>query len=174
MKKLIKFFSKKTPERNYYVVLIVSVLVVVLTLTFRNIYLSYLNNYVNISHFSDKSINQINTDDFDFTLSEVNEGILYVSYTDDDLKNIDRKLYKLFKKKSLIDKIIYWNVDDLQKDSKYLSMLRNRFPEISDNISLAPLVIYIKDGKAVKVICSEYELINDDMVEDMIEEYGIE
>lgn len=174
MKKLIKFFSKKTPERNYYVVLIVSVLVVVLTLTFRNIYLSYLNNYVNISHFSDKSINQINTDDFDFTLSEVNEGILYVSYTDDDLKNIDRKLYKLFKKKSLIDKIIYWNVDDLQKDSKYLSMLRNRFPEISDNISLAPLVIYIKDGKAVKVICSEYKLINDDMVEDMIEEYGIE
>lgn len=174
MKKLIKFFSKKTPERNYYVVLIVSVLVVVLTLTFRNIYLSYLNNYVNISHFSDKSINQINTDDFDFTLSEVNEGILYVSYTDDDLKNIDRKLYKLFKKKSLIDKIIYWNVDDLQKDSRYLSMLRNRFPEISDNISLAPLVIYIKDGKAVKVICSEYELINDDMVEDMIEEYGIE
>ena len=174
MKKLINFFSKKTPERNYYVVLIVSVLVVVLTLTFRNIYLSYLNHYVNISHFSDKSINQINTDDFDFTLSEVNEGILYVSYTDDDLKNIDRKLYKLFKKKSLIDKIIYWNVDDLQKDSKYLSMLRNRFPEISDNISLAPLVIYIKDGKAVKVICSEYELINYDMVEDMIEEYGIE
>ena len=174
MKKLIKFFSKKTPERNYYVVLIVSILVVILTLTFRNIYLSYLDNYVNISYFSDKSISQINADDFDFTLSEVNEGILYVSYNDEKLKNIDRKIYKLLKKKSLIDKVIYWNVDDLQKESKYLSMLRNKFPEISDNISLAPLVIYIKDGKAVKTICSEYELINEDMVEDMLEEYGIE
>jgi hypothetical protein len=174
MKKLVDFFSKKTPEKNYYVVMIVSVIVVILTLTFRNVYLNYLENYVNISHFSDKSINQINTDDFDFALSEVSEGILYVSYTNEDLKNVDRKIYRLLKKKSLIDKVIYWNVDDLQKDSKYLSMLRSKFPEISGDISLAPLIIYIKDGKAVDVICSEYELINANLLDDMIEEYGIE
>ena len=174
MKKLIDFFSKKTPEKNYYVVMIVSIIVVVLTITCRNLYLDYLEKYVNISHFSDKSIKQINTDDFDFALSEVSEGLLYVSYTDEDLKSIDRKIYRLLKKKSLLDKVFYWNVDELQKDSKYLSMLRSKFPEISGEISLAPLMIYIKDGKAVDVICSEYELINANLVSDMIEEYGIE
>ena len=174
MKKLINFFSKKTPEKNYYVVMIVSVVVVVLTIVCRNLYLGYLEKYVNISHFSDKSIKQINDDDFDFALSEVSEGILYVSYTNEDLKNIDRKIYKLFKKKSLIDKVIYWNIDKLKNDDKYLSMLRNKFPEISGDISLAPLIIYIKDGKAVDVICSEYELINSSLVSDMIDEYGIE
>ena len=131
MKKLINFFSNKTPEKNYYIVAIVSAVVVILTITCRNLYLNYLDKYVNISHFSDKSIKQINTDDFDFALSEVSEGILYVSYTDEDLKNIDRKIYRLFKKKSLVDKVFYWNVDDLKKDGKYLSMLRSKFPEVS-------------------------------------------
>lgn len=174
MKKMLDFFSKKTPEKNYYIVMIVSVIVVVLTLVSRNLYLSYVENYINVSYFSDKSINQINTDDFDFTLSEVNEAILYISYRDDSLKSLDRKIYKLLKKESLLDKVIYWDVTDLKNEGKYLSMLRNKFPEISGEISLAPLVIYIKDGKAVKALCSEFDLINEDLVEDMIEEYGIE
>ena len=130
---------------------------------------------LNVSLFQDKSINQINTEDFDFALTEVSEAILYVSYSDNkEITSIDRKVYKLLERKNLIDKVIYWDITDLYKDGSYLSILRNKFSEVSDNISIAPLVVYIKDGKAVDVISSEFTLIDTDMVKDMIEKYGIE
>ena len=55
-----------------------------------------------------------------------------------------------------------------------MSQLRNKFPEVSANISIAPLIIYIKDGKAVEVLSSEYTLLTTDMLKDMIDKYGIE
>ena len=174
MGKLNELFTKKKPAKNYYIVLIVSVLVIVFTLIFRSIYLNYMES-LNVSLFQDKSINQINTEDFDFALTEVSEAILYVSYSDNkEITSIDRKVYKLLERKNLIDKVIYWDITDLYKDGSYLSTLRNKFPEVSDNISIAPLIIYIKDGKAVDVISSEFTLIDTDMVKDMIEKYGIE
>ena len=55
-----------------------------------------------------------------------------------------------------------------------MSQLREKFPEVSANISIAPLIIYIKDGKAVEVLSSEYTLLNTDRVKEMIDKYGIE
>ena len=174
MKKLKDLFKKSKPAKNYYTVLVVSVLVIVLTLVFRKIYLNYVES-LNVSLFQDKSINQINTEDFDFALTEVSEAILYVSYSNDkEITNVDRKIYRLLEKKSLIDKVIYWDVSELYSEGKYLSQLRDKFPEVSDSISIAPLMIYIKDGKAVEVLSSEYSLLNTDMVKELIDRYGIE
>jgi replicative DNA helicase len=171
---LRELFTKRKPAKNYYTVLIVSVLVVVFTLVFRSIYLKYVES-LNVSLFQDKSVNQINTEDFDFALTEVSEAILYVSYSGNkEITSIDRKVYKLLERKNLIDKVIYWDITDLYNSGSYLSTLRNKFPEVSDNISIAPLIIYIKDGKAVDVISSEFSLIDTDMVKDMIDEQGIE
>ena len=174
MKKLKDLFKKSKPAKNYYTVLVVSVLVIVLTLVFRKIYLNYVES-LNVSLFQDKSINQINTDDFNFALTEVSEAILYVSYSNDkEIANIDRKIYKVLERKSLIDKVIYWDITDLYNDGNYMSQLREKFPEVSANISIAPLIIYIKDGKAVEVLSSEYTLLNTDRVKEMIDKYGIE
>lgn len=174
MKKLKELFTKSKPTKNYYIVLVVSIVVIVVTLLARRIYLNYVQS-LNVSLFQDKSINQINTDDFDFALTEVSEAILYVSYSDDkEITNVDRKIYKVLERKSLIDKVIYWDITDLYKDGNYMSQLREKFPEVSANISIAPLIIYIKDGKAVEVLSSEYSLLNTDMLKDMIDKYGIE
>ena len=90
MKNLKQLFTKSKPAKNYYTVLVVSILVIVVTLVARRIYLNYVQS-LNVSLFQDKSINQINTDDFDFALTEVSEAILYVSYSDDkEVANVDR------------------------------------------------------------------------------------
>ena len=44
MKKLRDLFKKSKPAKNYYIVLVVSVLVIVLTLVFRKIYLNYVES----------------------------------------------------------------------------------------------------------------------------------
>lgn len=174
MKKLKELFTRKKPAKNYCIVLIVSVLVIVVTLLLRSIYLSYVES-LNVSLFQDKSINQINTEDFDYALTEVSEAILYVSYSGDkEIASIDRKIYKVFERKNLTDKIIYWDITDLYNEGVYMSALRNKFPEVSDTISIAPLVIYIKDGKALDVVSSGISLIDTDMVKEMIDKYGIE
>ena len=55
-----------------------------------------------------------------------------------------------------------------------VSDLRNKFPEVSEKISIAPLVIYIKDGKAQDAISSEVSLIDVDDVKELIEKNEVE
>ena len=77
----IKKVDRKVPTHNYFIVMIVAVLTIVVMLYIRSFYLSYQVNKINDSVFFDKSINQVNTEDLSFTLSETTDAILYVSYT---------------------------------------------------------------------------------------------
>ena len=101
MKNIKEIFSfKKISSKNYVIVLIVSVLVIALTLYVRSFYLSYELYKTNNSVFIDKSVNQMNTEDFDFALTEVSEAILYVSYTgSSELYDIEKRLYREMEKK---------------------------------------------------------------------------
>ena len=93
-----KIIGKKIPAKNYYVVLLVSVLVIILSLYIRSFYLNYKMNRVNESVFADKTINQIHTEDFDYAISETSEAILYVSYTgSDEVYSMERKLFMRIK-----------------------------------------------------------------------------
>ena len=143
--------------------------------TISGIYLNYKNNKVNVSIFNDQKINQINSDDFDYALSETSsEMILYVSYTgSSEIRNIEDRLYKEIEKKNLTDKIIYWNVTN-SKNSEYINTLRKRFPEIKDQINTAPLFIYIKDGKGVEAMSSELKKVYYKVFNKLVSKYNIE
>ena len=175
MKKNTKEETRVIPTKNYYIVIVVSVLIIALSLYVRSFYLTYQANKEIDSVFSDKSINQINTEDFDFALAEANEIILYVSYSDSkEIKAMERKLYKEIEKKGLTDRIIYWNVNDLMQDEEYISILRNKYPDVAIDINKAPMIIYIKEGKAVEVLDSEEEMISYKTLNDLLIKYGIE
>ena len=53
---------REVPIKNYYIVLLVSILVIIAVLYIRSFYLSYQASKINNSVFYDKSINQMNTD----------------------------------------------------------------------------------------------------------------
>lgn len=167
--------NKNVSSRNYFIVMVVSVLIIVVVLYARTFYLNYKNNKVNVSVFNDQKINQINSDDFDFALSEISsEIILYVSYTgSSEIRNMESKLYKEIEKKNLTDKIIYWDVTN-SKNSEYIETLRKRFPEIRDQINSAPLFIYIKDGKGVEAMSSELKNVDYKVFNKLVSKYNIE
>lgn len=171
----MKKSNKNVSSRNYFIVMVVSVLIIVVVLYARTFYLNYKNNKVNVSVFNDQRINQINSDDFDFALSEISsEIILYVSYTgSSEIRNMESKLYKEIEKKNLTDKIIYWNVTN-SKNSEYIETLRKRFPEIKDQINSAPLFIYIKDGKGVEAMSSELKNVDYKVFNKLVSKYNIE
>ena len=171
----MKKSNKNVSSRNYFIVMVVSVLIIVVVLYARTFYLNYKNNKVNVSVFNDQKINQINSDDFDFALSEISsEIILYVSYTgSSEIRNMESKLYKEIEKKNLTDKIIYWNVTN-SKNSEYIETLRKRFPEIKDQINSVPLFIYIKDGKGVEAMSSELKNVDYKVFNKLVSKYNIE
>ena len=165
---------RKVPSKNYFVVFIVSVLVIIATLYIRSFYLSYQATKINSSVFFDKSINQMNTDDVDYALEEVNEAILYVSYFDyPKIYNMERKIYRELEKKELIDKVIYWNITDIKGNNEYIRILKNKYPVVADKINTAPMIIYIKNGEALDVIDSSNGLIDTEMLNDLLIKYGI-
>ncbi len=170
-----KIEDKKIPKKNYYIVLIVSVLVIVFSLYFRSLYLKYNTSKIESGIFYNKAINQINTQDFNFAMIESNEAIMYVSYTGD--KNIDimeNRLFKEIEKLNISDKIIYWNVTDLMQNKEFIGMLRNKFPSVAVDINTVPLLIYIEDGQAIKVEDSSKKMIDYKTLQDIVNKYEIE
>ena len=174
MKSIKKLFNTKIPAKNYFIVFLVSILVIIVTLYIRSFYLNYYESEINTSVFFNKNINQMNTSDFDYALNGVSEAILYVSYTGNkDIYNMEKRLYKELKKKNLTNKIIYWDVSEFNNDS-YIDDLKEKFPEIEEQITNAPLLIYIKDGVAVEAMSSELKLIDYVVLNKLIEKYEIE
>ena len=165
--------KKEIPSKNYYVVLLVSVLIIVLTLYMRSFYLNYKSSKLN-SVFYDKAINQIHESDFVFALSEVGEAILYVGVTDSSkVKRMEKNLYKVIEEKNIIDKILYFDVTNI-KEEKYISLIKNKFSLISSEIGKAPMLIYVKDGEGIEAINSNNGLIDENMLNGLLLKYGIE
>ena len=166
---------REIPKKNYFIVLVVSILVVVLTLYVRSFYFSYVAYNSDSSIFVSKSINQINFDDIDYAVNETTDSVLFISYNGEkSISNMERKLYREIEKKNLNDRIIYLNVTDYLENNKYLEMLRSKYPSIAVDINKAPMFIFIKDGECVEVIDSSKELITYKTLNTLLSKYGIE
>ena len=166
-KKKIEVFDRKIPLRNYFLVLTVSILVIILTLYVRTFYLSYKSYSEGNSYFNYRKVNEITKDDFDFILSEAADNILYVNYGSKKTYSLERKLYRALEKNDLIDKVIYWNIKDYVKNDKYMEILQNRFTNITTYE--APLLIIINNGEAKRAIKVTDELVKDKNLKEIIE-----
>ncbi|NLC48365.1 MAG: hypothetical protein GX758_03280 [Tenericutes bacterium] len=166
--------TKKIPMRNYFIVLAVSIVVVVVSLYVRVFYLGYEKNKLNTSIFSEK-VDQINLNDMNFALSETAEAILYVSYTgSSEINSMEKKLYKEIEKTGIAEKVIYLDVSEYKENLAYLSILKNTFKDIKDEINVAPMFIYIKDGKGIEAMSSELKLVDYNLFNKLVTKYEIE
>lgn len=173
---MIRLFKKKEiPSKNYIIVIIVTILVVLLMIFIRSFYLNYKSSKLSESIFSSQTVNQIHMDDFDFAIREVSDSILYVSYTgSNEIYSMEKKLYKELENNNLLDKIIYLDITKYTKGNKYINILKNKFPNIDNEINSAPMFIYIKDGAAVEAMSSEIKMIDYKTLNRLVNKYEIE
>lgn len=172
--KLRDLFTKKIPTKNYMIIIVSSILIVLSCILFRTAYLNYREKAISKSVFQDKTIKQVNIDDLDFAINELNSSILYVSYTgNSDIYNNEKRMLKLINKMDLIDKIVYFDITELLKNNNYLNILKEKFPSVKNEITVAPLIIYIKDGEAVEAMSSELKYIDNSVLENLINKYNI-
>lgn len=175
MKSLKELFIRNIPIKNYIITFVVSSLIIIISIYARLFYLNYRDNMKKISVFQDESIKQINTEDIKFALNEMSDAILYVSYTgNSEIYNNEKKILREIKKNNLTEKIIYWNVSDLLEDNKYLEILKETYPSIKDEITAAPLFIYVNGGEPIEAMSSELKIVDVNVFNKLIEIYDIE
>ena len=173
MKKILKN-DKKITSRNYYMVLIVSIIVIVLTLYVRSFIINYQNNVNNTSIFKKNNIKSITINDLDYIIPETDEAIIYVRYTGDrKVTAMESKLYKEIKKKKLEEKIIYLNITDNLEGNEYTVLLKEKLKDVKEKINTPPMLIYIKDGKCIDAMSSELKQIDYKVFDKLVEEYNI-
>lgn len=173
---MISLFKKKEiPSKNYYIVIIVTILVVLLMIFIKSFYTNYTSSKLSESIFSNQVINQINIDDFDYVLPEISESIIFVSYSNNnEIYNMEKKLYKELEKNNQLDNIIFLDVSNYLNNNEYIKILKSKFSNIENEINSAPMFIYIKDGVAVEAMSSELKMVDYKIYKKMIDKYGIE
>ena len=144
----------KTVVKNYIIIIIVFVLLVILSIYIGAWVKAYKKDILSKSPL-DGVIEKVNLSELDVTLAEMNEVVLYVGYLNNQtVHDTEEDLLEYIKREDLADKFIYVDVTDYLKDNEYLNILKDTFTNISDNIKEAPLLIYVKNKEAIKVINS--------------------
>lgn len=172
MSKEIK--EKNIPLKNYIILVVIGIVVVILTLYINAWIKTYKENKISVSPLSGV-IQEVNINEIGVTFSEMNEVLLYVGYTDDKtIYNMEEKLLKYIKNHNLVDKFIYVNANDYKENQEYLQILKNTFPEVSDNIKEVPVLIYVNNGKAEEVINSNNKVISTYDIASLNDKYELE
>lgn len=165
--------DKKIPVKNYLIVVLLAVIVVLLTLYINAWYKTYQENKLSVSPFSGE-VEEVDLKEISLTFAEMNEVVLYIGYTNNkSIYDMENRLLKYIKSNDLIDKFIYVDVTDYKK-SEYLDILKNTFSDKSEEINEVPLLIFVKNGKAELVINSKAGVINTSDIDNIKEKYDLE
>lgn len=138
------------PAKNYFILLLICLITIIATI--------YINAWIRTYKVnSDVSpllgmVQEITLSDLEVTMSETNIAVLYISNGDD--YNLDSEILKRVNANSVNDYFYYMNVDDVSAD-KSIKSLKSYFDNVKESINVLPMFIYIKDGKAVKVMDSK-------------------
>lgn len=145
---------RKVPVKNYVILFFISLVTVVLVFYINAWVKAYKEDKLSLSPLSGV-INEIGPEEITQTMSETNEIILYVGYNNSQkLYDSENNLLDYIKKHDLADKVIYVNVSNLMENDKYIEILKDSFVEVQEDIKKAPMLIYVKNGKALEVIKS--------------------
>ncbi len=166
--------EKKIPTKNYFILLIVVIVTIFLTFYIGKWIKTYKENKLSVSPLSG-IVEEININDVNLAFTETSEVILYVGYTNDkNVYKMEEAMLDYIKNNNIVDKFIYVNVTDYLKDDEYKKILTSTFKEVKDEIKNAPLLIYIKNGKAEKVVNSKDGRLYLSDVENLNNTYDLE
>lgn len=165
---------KKISLRNYFLVIVVSILVIAIALYIRAFYINYNSEVVKSSVFKEK-ISEVNFNELDYTIAEAGDALLYVGYTGNkDIYEMEKRLLKEIEKKSLVEKILYLDVSEYLENDEYVVKLKKEFSNIKNEITSAPMFIYIENGEGVEAMSSELKMVDYKVFNNIVSKYELE
>lgn len=159
---------KQKPLKNYIWLGVLFVLVIVLLFYLKSWSDTYKKEKYSKSYLTDK-VEEVKLSELEVSTKEMNDVLLLVTTTGSKkVYKQEEKIYEYMKKQNLISKFIYL---DITNEKDYTSKLNNIYGNIE--ISEVPLLIYIKNGNAIKVINSDSGEIKVELITQIINEYEL-
>ncbi len=159
---------KQKPLKNYIVLGLLFISVIALLIYIKSWSDAYKKDKYSKSYLTDK-VEEVKLSELEVSTKEMNDVLLLVTTTGSKkVYKQEEKIYNYMKKENLINKFIYL---DITNEKDYISKLN----KIYDNIQLGdvPLLIYIKNGNAIKVINSIDGEIETELITQIINEYEL-
>lgn len=159
---------KQKPLKNYIGLGVLFVLVIVILFYLKSWSDTYKKEKYSKSYLTDK-VEEAKLSELEVSTKEMNDVLLLVTTTGSKkVYRQEEKIYEYMKKQNLISKFIYL---DITNEKDYTSKLNNIYGNIE--ISEVPLLIYIKNGNAIKVINSDNGEIKVELITQIINEYEL-
>ena len=143
------------PVKNYFILLIICLVTIVATI-YINAWIRTYKVNSNVNPLIGK-VQEITLSDLEATMSETNLAILYVANNDNFA--LDKEILKRVNADSINDYFYYMNVNAISQED-CIKSLKEYFSDVKNEINSVPMLIYIKDGQAVKVIDSKDKKLN--------------
>ena len=159
---------KQKPLKNYVVLGLLFISVIALLIYIKSWSDAYKKEKYSKSYLTDK-VEEVKLGELEVSTKEMNDVLLLVTTTGNKkVYKQEEKIYNYMKKENLINKFIYL---DITSEKDYISKLN----KIYDNIQVGdvPLLIYIKNGNAIKVINSDDGEIENNLITQIINEYEL-
>lgn len=153
---------KEIPKKNYYLLVVLLAVTVLLTLSLSSI---YLNKEKLASNFYEYS-NKITPEEFDQFMTENSDVIIYISDKYDlTLEDFEKKLQNKIDEKNLKHNLVFLDKKDI--DNKFLTKLKNTYG-ININLEKTPIVIVVVDKQVIKNV-----LVTPNSNVDTLIDYGV-
>lgn len=143
------------PVKNYFILSIICFVTIVATI-YINAWIKTYKVNSNVNPLIGK-VQEITLSDLEATMSETNLAILYVANNDNFA--LDKEILKRVNADSINDYFYYMNVNAISQED-CIKSLKEYFSDVKNEINSVPMLIYIKDGQAVKVIDSKDKKLN--------------
>ena len=137
----VRYSMRKIPAKNYFYLLVLSVVTVVITLAIFNVY----NNYgTKKESFMSQKLTSINNLDLKSLLVENSLLFVYIDDKYDDIDNdVEEKLYNELKKLDINKNFVFYNNSD-KKNQNYL------LKKYNINIKNKKFLLVFEDGSLVE------------------------
>ena len=160
---------RQIPLKNFIILSLIYLLVILFSLGLRN---WYLKNYVNNSHINEV-ISEIKIEEFESYIQENPDIIIYFSNSKNVDLNLEQKMINYIIKKNLTNNIVY--VDTYSIEKEWFKKINNNYVIDSVNIQIVPNtdnIVLVKSGK-IEASAVYNEILDYDKFKEFMSRYGV-
>ena len=165
--------GKVVPRRNYFLLFLIIVLVIVGTLAIINISNAIKNKKINAGYIN-KYVSELKYKELNsFLVEPANNTFLYLTYTGDkEVYKLETKLKKLINTYELQSNFIYVDVTSEMAASDFIKTLNDKVGA-NGEINKLPVILYYKDGTLTEILEGQNGVFTVGDFQKLLDEYEI-
>ena len=165
--------ARVVPKKNYYILAIMLIGVVILTFSVVSIVNAVRNNNLN-SGYINRYVSEIKYDELDNYLVEpASDTFIYITYTGEkSIYKLEKDLKKLINNYELASDFIYVDVTEEMIEDNFVDSLNKKL-NITNNVKRLPVILYYKDGILTDKVEGENVIFNVADFQKLLDNYEI-